>query len=349
MHTNAFQNYYATLLDNPQQLMLWGALVLGLLLGGLMQWSRLCLLRGLVNLRQGDQLKLKAFALAMATGLLTSQLLTQWLAVDLSSSVYLQPNPPLPVIFIGGLIFGCGMALANACSGRSLVLCATGNLRALVTLFCVALGAGLTLSGLLAETRVHLENLSRIQLTSNSLPPFLGLLLGLALLIYALYGATLWRSLPDLIGSLLIGTLVAGGWWLTGVVGLDEFEPVRLASLTFIAPLFETQQYLVLATGLRLSFGLILVIGVVAGAWIRALWSRELHWQGFSTTAQLQRSLVGGLLMGIGGVLALGCTYGQMLSGFSTLALASLVAIAGIVAGAWFSLVLMQKKQAKPA
>lgn len=331
------QTYYEALLDNPQQLMLWGTLLLGLLLGGLMQWSRLCLLRGLVHLRRGDQLKLKAFALAMATGLLSTQLLAFWLDMDLSAAVYVQDNPALPLLFVGGMLFGCGMALANACSGRSLVLCAGGNLRSLVTLLCVATGAGIAMSGLLAEFRVTLESLSRLSVPSATLPRSMGFLLAAALLIYALNGKTLWQAPRDFCGGLLIGLLVAAGWWLTSVVGFDEFEPIRPASLSFIAPLFETQQYVLLSTGSRLDFGIVLVAGVFAGALVRALASGEFQWQGFTTTGQLQRSLLGGLLMGIGGVLALGCTYGQLLTGFSTLAYASLMAIAGILCGGWLT------------
>ena len=42
--------------------------------------------------------------------------------------------------------------------------------------------------------------------------------------------------------------------------------------------------------------------------------------------------------MGIGGVTAMGCTVGQGLSGLSTLALGSFIAVAGIVAGAVLAL-----------
>lgn len=326
------------LLDAPQQLMLWGALLLGLLLGGLIQWSGFCMLRGLVHVRRGDPRKLKAFALAMATALLGTQLLAWWAGIDLADSLYVQSSPALPVLFVGGLIFGTGMVLSNACSARSLVLFASGNLRSLVTLLCLALGAGLALSGLLAELRVALENLTRISLPVSTLPLSLGVLLAAALLVYALRGKALWQSPTDLTGGLLIGLLVTAGWWLTGVVGADEFEPIPLVSLTFVAPLFETQQYLLLFTGSKLSFGIVLVIGVFAGALVRALISGQFQWQTFETPAQLKRHLLGGLLMGVGGVLALGCTFGQALTGFSTLAIASLVALVGILTGAWFTI-----------
>lgn len=332
--------YYETLLDNPQQLMLWGVFILGLCLGAILQWSQLCLLRALIHAKQGKLLKLKAFALAMATALLSTQLVAWLHQINLAESHYAQSSPALPLIFLGGLLFGTGMALANACTGRNLVLLASGNLRSLVTLLCVALGAGIAMSGLLATTRVALENLTRVELPVNQLPMLIGLLAALALIAYALFGTTLWRSPRDLFGAILIGLLVAFGWYLTGVVGYDEFEPVRLASITFIAPILETQQYMLLSTGSRLSLGIVLVIGVFLGAFLRALFSREFHWQTFESTQQMKRSLVGGLFMGIGGVLALGCSYGQLLSGFSTLAIASLVAIFGILLGGWLTIKL---------
>lgn len=327
------------LLDAPQQLMLWGTLLFGLLLGGLLQWSRLCLLRGLVHMRQGNSLKLKAFMLAMVFALCSTQLLGWYSGIDLTQAIYVQDKPALLSILLGGLLFGCGMALSNACTGRSLVLAASGNLRSLVTLLSLAIGAGLTLSGLLAEARIWLENLSRISLPLQQLPLSLGVLLAAGMLIFALRGKELWQSKPDLIGSALVGVLIGAGWWLTGVVGYDEFEPTPLLSVSFVAPVFETQQYLLLFTGSKLNFAIVLVASVFAGALLRALLAGELVWEGFDSTARLQRSLSGGMLMGVGGVLSLGCTYGQALSGFSTLAITSLVAIAGIIAGAWLTLV----------
>lgn len=330
------------LLDAPQQLMLWGTLLFGLVLGGLLQWSRLCMLRGLVHLRQGNGLKLKAFLLAMVCALFSTQLLSWYSEIDLTQTIYVQDKPALLSMLLGGLLFGCGMALSNACTGRSLILAASGNLRSLVTLLSLSIGAGLALSGLLAETRIGLENLSRISLPLQQLPLSLGMLLAAGMLIFALRGKVLWQSKPDLIGSALVGVLIGVGWWLTGVVGYDEFEPTPLLSVSFVAPVFETQQYLLLSTGSKLNFAIVLVASVFAGAMLRALVAGEWAWEGFDSTARLQRSLCGGLLMGVGGVLSLGCTYGQALSGFSTLAMSSLVAIAGIIAGAWLTLIWLK-------
>lgn len=329
-------DWYLDLLDNHRLLVLWSTALLGLSFGALAQWSRFCLLRGLNEAwqNQGTQ-KLRLFVLALVTALLGSQLLVWLNWIDFQASIYVQSSPALPLLFLGGLVFGYGMALANACGARSLVLLGSGNLRSLVTLLCLALGAGITLSGLLAPLRLHLEDLSRVELPFAQLPQWLTLPLVALLLTWVLRSAEFRRSPQKLVAGSLIGLLIPAGWWITGYLGADDFDPVRLASLTFVAPVAEAQQYLQLSTGTRLSFGIVLVGSVLAGALVRALVSKQWVWQGFESTGQMQRSILGGLLMGVGGVLALGCSIGQGLTGLSTLSLTSLVAFAGIVLGSW--------------
>ena len=64
-----------------------------------------------------------------------------------------------------------------------------------------------------------------------------------------------------------------------------------------------------------------------------AIATKTFRWEGFTTTEDLANHVVGGILMGFGGVTALGCTIGQGLSGVSTLALGSFLAVGAIVAG----------------
>ena len=82
-----------------------------------------------------------------------------------------------------------------------------------------------------------------------------------------------------------------------------------------------------------LSIGIISVFGVFAGSATVALCTRSFRWEGFGGVDDLANHLLGGLLMGVGGVTAIGCSVGQGLSGVSTLALGSLLALAAIVAG----------------
>lgn len=341
------------LFDDHLNAVLWLGALTGVVYGAVAQWSRFCLLRGLQHAwYQQDGRKLRAFALAMAVALLTSQTLAALSGVDLHQSLYMQPSPSLPLLLFGGALFGYGMTLANACGARSLVLAGSGNLRSLLVLLVLGISAYMTLSGVLALTRVDVETLTAVSLQATSVPQLLEqlqlspvlaqwlptLLISSVLLGWALMHAPLRQSPRDWLGGLVIGLLVSAGWWITGVAGADDFDPVRLASLTFVAPIGESLQYLMLASGMPLSFSIVLVAGIVVGSALRALLAGEFEWQGYSDTAQMQRGIIGGLMMGVGGVLALGCTLGQGLSGFSTLALTSYPALGGIVAGAWLAL-----------
>lgn len=331
---------------------LWAGALLGLAYGAVAQWSRFCLLRGLLRQWSGQDGRLvRSFALALLVALLATQALAVWADIDLNRSLYRQGSPALPLIFGGGLLFGIGMTLANACAARSLVLLGTGNLRSLAVLLVLGVSAYMTLSGVLAPLRVALEQGLRTTLPASSLPGLLtvagvperlatSLAIGapaLALLAFCC-GHRPFRASPrHWLGALLIGLLVSAGWWITGVLGADDFEPVRLASLTFVAPVGESLQYLMLSTGSTLSFAVVTVAGVLLGSLLRALLAGEFQWQSYESPRQMGRSLLGAALMGVGGVLALGCTLGQGLTGVSTLALASLLALAGIVLGARFA------------
>jgi uncharacterized membrane protein YedE/YeeE len=127
--------------------------------------------------------------------------------------------------------------------------------------------------------------------------------------------------------------LVAAGWFATGYLGADDFNPAPVTSLTFIAPIADTLQYAMLSTGLTLNFGIATVAGVFAGSLLTALATRRFHWEAYASPRHMLRSAGGAALMGAGGAMAYGCSIGQGLTGLSTLALASFVAVAGILSG----------------
>ena len=328
------------------ELVAWSGLVIGLAFGATAQASGFCLLRGLNHSwTAGDSRKLRAFALAMAVALLGSQGLAAFGVVSLGGALYLPPSASWLAVPLGGVLFGYGMTLANGCGARALVLLGGGNLRSFVVLVCLGLAAAMTLSGLLAPLRVWLEGATTLTLPARDLPGLLGipawlpaLVLGGALTAWALSRRDFRASPREWLGGLAIGALVPAGWLATGVLGVDDFEPVRLATLTFIAPIADGLQYAMLSTGTRLGFGVSVVAGVLPGALVMALVRRDFAWQGFSGPGHMGRSMAGGALMGIGGVLALGCSIGQGLSGFSTLALPTFAALAGIAAGAWLGI-----------
>jgi len=158
--------------------------------------------------------------------------------------------------------------------------------------------------------------------------------LSAALIIFALSHARFRRSWGQIAAGLIVGLLIAAGWYATGYLGADDFNPTPVTSLTFIAPIADGLQYVMLSTGSTLNFGIVTVFGVFAGSLVTALATGRFHLEGYQSPRHMLRSAGGAALMGAGGVMAFGCSIGQGLTGLSTLSLASVVAVAGILAGA---------------
>ncbi len=268
--------------------------------------------------------------------------------VEIAKSLYLQPSFSAPVIFAGGLLFGLGMVLANGCASRALVLLGKGNLRSLVVIAIIAIFAQMTLKGLLAPLRLAAIQLSQVTPSAVSAPALLssmGLdasvarfiitaILCAALLVFAFSDRAFHRSHGQMAVGVGVGGLVLAGWLATGWLGADEFNPVPVASLTFISPIADTVQYAMLSTGMTANFGIALVAGVLIGSLLTAIAAGKFELEGFTSPNHMLRSISGAALMGIGGAMAFGCSIGQGLTGLSTLAIPSFVAVAGILAGA---------------
>lgn len=328
-------------MDTPHSLSLLLGLSIGLVFGVTAQITGFCFYRGLTQ-HWGQQkgTHLHGFALALAVAILGTQLSVTFGWVDLSQSVYRSPTFSWLLLPLGGVLFGYGMALANGCGARALVLLGQGNLRSLVVLGSLGITALMTLTGLIAPLRHALSAATTVQLQQNSIGGLPWAWLWIALLIVLLLGyvgrapATPTRR-RDLIGAAVIGLLIVLGWLSTGWWGADPFDPQPLSSLSFVVPVGQSIQYSMLATGMEAKFALLVVLGLVVGSLGSALARRRFQWEGFTNTAQLARAIVGGSLMGIGGVLAVGCTIGQGLSGISTLAYSSMLSLACITLGAW--------------
>ena len=134
------------------------------------------------------------------------------------------------------------------------------------------------------------------------------------------------------------GLFVVLGWFVTGLIGADEFDPVQTASLSFVAPVAEGLQFLMTYTGDTLRFGTALVGGTLVGAFISSMVAGRFHYEGFTAELPVWRYVVGGLLMGFGGVTALGCTIGQGLTGVSTAAPSSVLAYVSMIVGGYIAL-----------
>ena len=330
-------------------IVLIAGLTIGLVFGVAGLLSGFCLTSGLRNWWiKGDGRMVRTFALALAVAIAGTQALAIFGAVDLGQSIYLQPSFSAPLILFGGILFGYGMVAANACASRALVLLGSGNLRSLVVITTIAVTAEMTLKGLIAPMRLAVLHWSQTTLQSISVPALLAAS-GLheiaaravavaavsgILLIFAFAYAPFRRSYGQIAAGIVIGLLIPAGWFATGSLGADPFEPAPVASLTFIAPIADTLQYAMLSTGSTLNFGIAVVCGVLVGSFVTALATGRFQWEGYSSPGHMLRSIGGAALMGSGGAMAYGCTIGQGLTGLSTLAIPSAVAATGIVLGA---------------
>jgi hypothetical protein len=333
---------------DPANIVILAGLAIGLVYGAVGLVSGFCLMSSLRGWwAKGDSRLVRTYALAMGTGVLVTQLLAAYGFVDLGKSIYLQPTFSVPLMFAGGILFGYGMVMSNGCGSRALVLLGKGNLRSFVVVIVLGITAEMTLKGLIAPARIVLLQASQTSATVTSLPAWLSSIglhgtaarlvaaaaIGAALVIFAFAHQPFRRAPGQIAAGLVVGLLVAAGWFATGYLGADDFNPVPVTSLTFIAPIADSLQYAMLSTGLSLNFGIITVAGVFAGSLITALLTGRFEFEGFSSPRHLLRSAGGAALMGAGGAMAFGCSVGQGLTGLSTLALASFVAVAGIFAG----------------
>jgi uncharacterized protein len=323
-------------------------LLIGLAYGAVGLLSGFCLMSSLRGWwAEGDSRLIRSYALALGVAIVATQLLAGRGVVDLTRSIYLQRSFSAPLMFFGGLLFGYGMVLSNGCGSRALVLLGRGNLRSLVVVIVLGIAAQMTLKGLIAPARVVLLQASQTAPAVLSLPGLLSTfgiseafartlaaaVISGALIIFAFAHAPFQRAWGQIAAGIAVGLLVAAGWFATGYLGADDFNPVAVTSLTFIAPVADALQYAMLSTGLTLNFGIAMVAGVFAGSLVTALVTRRFHWEGYTSPRHMLRSIGGAALMGSGGAMAYGCSVGQGLTGLSTLALASFVAVAGILLG----------------
>lgn len=334
---------------------LWGGFAIGLTFGAVGQRSEFCLAGGLREWWVAARPRRAAmFLLAVGVAVFGTQAFVALGWVGLGSSLYYQASFSWLLVPLGGLLFGYGMTLARGCSSRALVLLGEGNLRSLVVLLCLGIAAAATLTGPLARLRIALGDATRMvsDLPSPSLPGLLvtwgapanvaaglcGVLLAAVLAAVALGRLGLRAAPLHALSAAGIGLLPPLAWWVTSTLGADDFEPVTVESLTFVAPIGDTIQYLMLSTGTDARFGTAVVAGVLVGSALAAVATGSFAWRGFDSPQQMLRSVGGGVLMGVGGALALGCSIGQGLTGVATLSFTSMVAAAGILAGAWLAL-----------
>jgi uncharacterized protein len=321
-------------------------------------------LSDIVNM--GSWARMRTWMLALAVAMLG----TAWLAlagqIDIAKAVQLRPVVPWLSLLAGGALFGVGMTIAGGCANRNLVRLGAGSVRSLVVLAFMAIASYMALKGLFAQWRSDWLDPVRIDLaafgwTDASLATAFAKITGLApraalalvsavlgggLLVFVLRDRRYRANRIQIVGGFVLGAVVAAGWYVTGHLGYgenpDTLETVfhgtnsrTIESISFVGPLAYSLELLLLWTdkSLHATFGIALVLGTIAGSFTQAIATRTFRLEGFASLGDLRNQLAGAFLMGAGGVTALGCTIGQGLSGLSTLAIGSVLAVAGIAAG----------------
>jgi uncharacterized membrane protein YedE/YeeE len=353
---------------NPATLVVWGGFVLAFIFGAVANKTNFCTMGAIsdvVNMEHWGRMRM--WLLTIAVAMIGANLLYYFGLIDLSKSVYQRPTLNWLSLLVGGGLFGVGMTIAAGCTNKNLVRVGGGSVRSLVVLVFLAISAYMTLKGLFGQWRVsYLDpvaiDLSKWGLSTQSLPSILAKLTGLAekpallgtllvlslgLLAFVFKDKRFRGNLSHVVGSIVLGLLVVAAWYLTGHLGYGEnpetLETVYFAtntrtleSMSFVAPVAFSLELLMLWTdkSMLVTFGIATVIGIVLGSFAYAISTRQFRWEGFASLDDLRTQLFGAVLMGFGGVTAIGCTIGQGLSGVSTLALGSLLALAGIVGGA---------------
>lgn len=330
-------------------------LLAGMVFGAITNKTNFCTMGAVSDwINIGSKDRLRAWFLAIGVAILVSQAMHVSGIIDLGNAIYLTKNFGWLGYILGGTLFGIGMTLSSGCGQRTLARVGGGNLKSMVVLVFMGLTAYMTMRGLFALIRVNAIEVTNIDLAKadiadQGIGTLLAALIGLGdvakvnvivaiglgggLLIFAFASKTFRTSFDNILAGVVIGLIIPAGWYITGVIGFDDFDPVRFESYTFVGPSGESFMYLMTFTGSTINFGIAAVFGVILGSFLYAIFTGKFRLETFTNREDMIRHMVGGTIMGFGGVLALGCSIGQGVTGMSTLALGSLLSLISIIFG----------------
>ncbi|MEO5701980.1 MAG: YeeE/YedE family protein [Casimicrobiaceae bacterium] len=313
----------------------------------------------------GDLRRMRMWLLAIAVAIAGAAVLRATGLVDFAKSIYTAPRVSWLSHLVGGFLFGFGMTLSSGCGSKTLLRVGAGNLKSLIVLVFLGISAYMTLKGLFAVFRVNALDPLRFDVSAlgastsdlGTVAAALGLgaaaTVWVPLVVAALVGGFVFvnrdfrASREMVVGGILIGAVIVAGWYISGHIGYLTEDPStleekfvatnsgRAESYSFVAPVAYLLELLLFWSDQSrvVTFGIAGVLGMIIGSTATALVTRTFRWEGFTSIDDLAHHIVGGMLMGFGGVTALGCTVGQGLTGISTLALGSFLALGAIVTG----------------
>ena len=341
------------------------AFVLAAIFGAIAQRFNFCTMGAIADVVNfGDWRRMRMWLLAIVVAIAGTTLLATSGLIDLAKTIYTTPRVPWLSHLVGGLLFGFGMTLASGCGSKSLIRVGGGNLKSLVVLVFLGIAAYMTLRGAFAPLRAFVLDPVQLDLgragaaTSDlgAVAGSLGLgaakrwipfLIALAIGIFVFANRDFRHARGMIVTGVVIGAVVVGGWYVSGHIGYLAEDPAtleekfirtntgRMESFSLVAPIAFLLELLILWTDTTrvVTFGIASALGMIVGAGAMALGTRTFRWEGFASTEDLVNHVAGGILMGFGGVTALGCTIGQGLTGLSTLAVGSFLTFFAICAG----------------
>lgn len=327
----------------------------------------------LVNMGDTGRIRAWFFAIAVAiAGVLVLQWtgvakMSMVASNNTSFPPYLTSSLAWPRYLVGGFLFGVGMTFGSGCGNKTMVRIGAGNLKSIFVFAMMGFGAYLMMytnfgyqvflrwmQPAFIDLSAHGSNTQGI---GNILSAMFGLssavvvsgvvgaIISLTLIVWALKSKDFRSSFDNILGGLVVGLAVVTAWWVTaGPLGqqwLSDAEfmdlppaAVGAQSFTFVSPSGQFSYYLTTGFAKNLvTFGMMAAGGVVLGSLLFALATRRFRVEWFSSWSDFARHVAGGFLMGVGGVLGMGCTIGQGVTGVSTLALGSYMTLASIIFG----------------
>ena len=343
---------------------------LGLVLGFIVNKTNFCTMGAVsdwVNI--GDTARLKSWMLAASIAILGVTVLEYFNFFDASQSriPYRDSVFFWPRYIIGGLLFGIGMTFASGCGNKILIRIGGGNIKSVIVLLIAGIMAYLMTRtdfyGLVFHSwmRPISPDLASYGINDQSLPTILisifsitesdgfRFLLGILIafiMMYFIFKSGNFKNFDNILSGITVGLVVVLAWLLTGGdIGeewieannfMDTPQPgVGVQSFTFINPMSETLVFVGnFLDNFYITFGVSALLSVILGSFLYSVVSNNFRVEWFASKQDFIRHIVGGTLIGIGGVLSLGCTIGQGVTGVSTLAVGSFVTLISIIIGA---------------
>ena len=346
-------------------------LILGFLIAAVMgflgnrtQYCTMGAVSDWINL--GDTNRLRAWLFSIAVAVFGVSLLEfqQWIDLEETRPPYRMSSLPWLRFIMGGIMFGVGMTLASGCGKKSLIRIGGGSLKSFFVFLVCGFSAYLMTQTVFYEIIFHswlsplTINFSDYGYNGQSLGELIfgtdgfsgkNFLLGLTLTIllgFWIFFSGEFRTRYGLIlSSSVMGFGVIGGWYVTsGPIGKSwqesaewlDHPPIGVGaqSFTFINPMGESLVYLHSGfNNLLLSFGVCAIAGIIVGSFFSALIFRTFHFEWFPSFKDFMNHMIGAVLMGVGGVLGMGCTIGQAVAGTSTMSLGSFIVFLSILFG----------------